>query len=221
MSIVALLPLKENSERLHAKNRQLLGGRPLYFWIVQAVLASRQIDYLDIYSSSARFYTDLGTESDRVRWIQRPKSLDDDATSITSVISEYCAQSDANLVVLVHATSPFLRTPTIDRCIKAVIDVEYDSAFAALQVNKFIWYRGETLNYKLMGQTPRTQDLEPVLIEQGGLYIFDRTQFTQTHRRIGDLPYIALVDSVEGIDIDDQDDLDLANLLASSNLLQG
>ena len=59
----------------------------------------------------------------------------------------------------------------------------------------------------------RTQDLDPVLFEQSGLYVFGRELFEASGRRIGDTPHIHLVDEIEGHDIDTWQDLQIARLL--------
>ena len=77
----------------------------------------------------------------------------------------------------------------------------------------FCWYKNSPLNYSLEAPTPRTQDLDPVLMETSGLYIFSKEDFKHNSRRIGINPYIKLVDDVESWDIDTPEDF----LIAKSN----
>jgi CMP-N-acetylneuraminic acid synthetase len=119
------------------------------------------------------------------------------------------------VVVLLHITSPFITVQSVDTCIEAVTSGRYESAFAALELHRFAWFRGEPLNYALAEPTPRTQDLEPVMVEQSGLYVFTRSLFERTGRRIADAPYVHVVDLVEGFDIDTEDELRVAEALVS------
>jgi CMP-N-acetylneuraminic acid synthetase len=92
----------------------------------------------------------------------------------------------------------------------------HESAFAALEFQRFAWFRGAPLNYALDQPTPRTQDLEPVLVEQSGLYVFTSDLFRRTKRRIADHPYIHVVDAAEGHDIDTAEEFELAELLLAA-----
>ena len=80
-------------------------------------------------------------------------------------------------------------------------------------MHRFAWFRGRPLNYSLTEPTPRTQDLEPVLVEQSGLYVFTRELFERTQRRVADDPYIHVVDAIEGHDIDDATEYAIAEAL--------
>ena len=42
--ITALLPMKANSERVPNKNFKLIGGKPLYYWILENLIALEVID---------------------------------------------------------------------------------------------------------------------------------------------------------------------------------
>jgi len=50
------------------------------------------------------------------------------------------------------------------------------------------------------------------------LYIFQKDLFKTNKRRIGFNPYIKIVDTFEGWDIDTLDDLKMAELIAARNI---
>lgn len=119
--------------------------------------------------------------------------------------------------MLAHATSPFIRAATIAAALRKVTDAEkgggYDSAFSAERLQTFAWYEGRPLNYAL-DAIPRTQEIEPVYIETSAFFIFRREVWRDLHQRIGRRPYTAVVDRIEGIDIDYPEDFALAELVA-------
>jgi CMP-N-acetylneuraminic acid synthetase len=207
MRVEAVIPLKERSVRFEGKNRQLLGGKPLYQWILNTCIECEALDAIDIFSSSEYFFTDYDTFDARVRWIPRPRSLDCDSISITDVLHAYCQTSTAEIVVLLHATSPFLSRERITACLNAVRSGNFDSAFAAVALQRFAWFDGRPLNYSLAGPVPRTQDLPPLVLEQSGLYVFKRETFMTTGRRIGETPWVEEIEMPEAIDVDDEFDL--------------
>ena len=210
--VVGFVPSKLNSQRVPRKNVLELGGRPLVNWALQT-LARTAVDETVLYAADDEICSFID-EGVPYRYVQRPARLDTDAAKVQDFVSAFLDDIDCDVVVLLHITAPFIAPSTVDACIGAVVSGTHDSAFAALELQRFAWFRGQRLNYPADQPTPRTQDLEPVVVEQSGLYVFRRDLFESSARRIGDRPYIHLVDEIEGHDIDTWEDLQVARLLA-------
>ena len=120
--------------------------------------------------------------------------------------------------MLAHATSPFIRAETVADALRHVRAGEYDSAFSAEKIQTFAWFEGRPLNYAL-DDIPRTQTIEPVYIETSAFFIFPRTLWCGRGRRIGEKPYMAVVDRIEGLDIDNPEDFTMAEIIAASRRL--
>jgi CMP-N-acetylneuraminic acid synthetase len=215
MKVTALLPLKKRSERLPGKNFLELGGMPLFCQIAKTLNQVPAIDEICIYASDEIFSSIAQEHFLPVKQVDRSTDLDQDETSITSVISAFCQQSDADIIVLAHATSPFITKETISTCVKAVVEKKNDSAFVAIAMQKFAWFNEIPLNYRLSESLPRTQDLQPLIIEQSGIYVFSRVKFLENLSRIGNNPYIHIVSEFEGLDIDDEFDYKIAKAYLS------
>lgn len=212
MRVVGFVPCKLNSERVPGKNVRTLGGVPLVNHVLRTLAEVPGIDETYLYSSSDAIeaYVEPGVPH---TWLQRPEWLDTSDAKVQDFVGEFVKAVEADIYVLAHITSPFLRAATVSECVRAVTEGGHDSAFAALEERRFAWYEGRPLNYDLAAPVPRTQDLEPVLFEQSGLYVFRRQVFTQHARRIGDTPYVRVVGRIEGHDIDEPDDFTLAELI--------
>ena len=89
----------------------------------------------------------------------------------------------------------------MSNALKKVTSGDYDSAFSAEKIQTFAWYEGRPLNYS-PENVPRTQTIEPVYIETSAFFIFPREMWRTHHRRIGFRPYTAVVDRIEGLDIE-------------------
>ena len=139
--------------------------------------------------------------------------LDLASASVQDFVGGFLNDVNADVVVLLHVTSPFISASTVEACVGAVTTGGYESAFAALEIQRFAWYKGMPLNYQPNRPVPRTQDLEPVLVEQSGLYVFTRELFERSARRVADRPYIHVVGSVEGHDIDTLEEFEMAEIL--------
>ena len=147
--------------------------------------------------------------------MKRRAEVHRDTTLGREIYDAFTARVEADLYVLAHATSPFIRPETIAGALDKVRSGEYDSAFSAEKIQTFAWYEGRPLNYAL-DNIPRTQTIEPVYIETSAFFIFPRELWCAHHRRIGDRPYMAVVERVEGLDIDYPEDFAMAEIIAAS-----
>lgn len=209
MKTVAFVPIRLNSKRVVGKNLKLLGGKPLLKYIFETLVQSDKIDEVYAYCSSEDIIPYL---PEGVRFLRRPESLDSDETLGQDIYDAFVAAVDADVYILAHTTSPFLRRETVDDALDHVLSGEYDSAFSAQKFQTFAWYQGRPLNYELKA-IPRTQTIDPVWVETSAFYIFRREVWTELHQRIGSHPYMAVVDHAEALDIDWPEDFAYAQML--------
>lgn len=214
MKTVAFVPIRLNSQRVAGKNLRLLGGRPLMAYILEALRNAERIDEVYVYCSNPEIACHL---PEGVRFLRRSEALDSDSTLGADIYDAFTREVDADIYVLAHATSPFIRSATIDNAIACVESGRYDSAFSAECLRTFAWYEGHTLNYS-PERVPRTQDLEPVYVETSAFFVFRREVWRDTHRRIGSRPYMAVTDRIESMDIDYPDDFTLAEAIVAAGL---
>ena len=212
MKTVAFVPIRLNSQRVSGKNLRLLGGEPLMCHILRTLTRVEGIDEVYVFCSDEHIVELL---PEGVRFLKRSAELDRDTTLGREIYDAFTARVEADLYVLAHATSPFIRPETIAGALDKVRSGEYDSAFSAEKIQTFAWYEGRPLNYAL-DNIPRTQTIEPVYIETSAFFIFPRKLWCAHHRRIGDRPYMAVVERVEGLDIDYPEDFAMAEIIAAS-----
>ena len=112
---------------------------------------------------------------------------------------------------MTHVTQPFTKASSIEFALKKVIEEGYDSAFSAVALQDYMWYKGKPFNYDLK-DIVRTQDLEPVYMETGAFFIFTKDVFVKLGQRIGNKPYICEIDQFEAIDIDTAEDYKMAQI---------
>lgn len=213
MNITAFIPLKKFSNRLPNKNFLPIGGKPLYTHLLRTLVKSSLIKNVVVYSSCEEFKNDL---PDGVEFIRRPEYLDDDTVTGDQIYEEFINSYHSDYYLLGHVTSPFLKLESIELAIKNVLNGEFDSALSVKCYKTFTWYKGEPINYNITS-TPQTQNLEPIFIETSGFYLFPKSLFLNTRRRIGLKPYLVEVSASESIDIDYMDDYKLANAFYESN----
>ncbi len=218
--IVALLPMKANSERVRGKNFRIFNGRPLFQWVLSSLLAVEEIDQIVINTDARHILAENGlSESNRIVIRDRKPEICGDFVSMNVVLADDVTNVPADIVVMTHTTNPLLTADTIREALrfysKGRAERGADSVFA---VNKFQtrFYRadGSAINHdptKLI----RTQDLEPWYEENSNLYIFSQKSFALTKSRIGRHPLLFEMRKSESIDIDDQESWNMAEAMAS------
>ena len=216
MKTAAFVPIKLNSQRVKGKNILPLGEHPVCWYIFNALLNAEGIDEVYCYCSDEKIIEYI---PEQVIFLKRDPVLDGNLVKGFQIYKSFIEEVDADTYVLCHATSPFIKSETITRGIRAVKELGYDSAFSAKKEQTFAWYHGSPLNYD-PNDVPRTQDIDPVFIETSAFFIFEKEIFTKYHRRIGFNPYICETDQIESVDIDEQDDYEFARKIAEGGLLK-
>lgn len=206
MKTVAFVPIRLNSKRVVGKNLKLLGGKPLLRYILDTLVSVNKIDEVYVYCSNEDIIPYL---PEGAKFLKRPEFLDRDETLGKEIYKEFVNTIDADVYILAHTTSPFMKKETVENALDQIINGGHDSAFSCEKVQTFTWYNGKPLNYELK-EIPRTQTIEPVYVETSAFFMFKREVWTEHGQRIGFNPYFALVDKIEGVDIDWPEDFAFA-----------
>lgn len=210
MRIVAVVPMKLNSERLPNKNiKSFTNGKPLCWYVLSTLLKVKCIDDIYVYCSNEKIckYIPRG-----VKYLKRREELDQNTTSMNEVLVSFANEVFADIYVMTHTTAPFIKAESIEKGIEAVLNEGYDSSFAAKKLQDFLWKDGVPLNYSL-ANIPRTQDLPVIYQETSGFYIYRSEVILNRKRRIGDNPYIVEVGEIESCDIDESEDFIIADAI--------
>lgn len=212
MKTVAFVPIRLNSKRVVGKNLKMLGNKPLLCYILDTLVNVKRIDEVYVYCSSEEIIKYL---PQGVKFLKRPEFLDRDETLGKEIYEEFTKTIDADVYVLAHTTSPFMKVTTVENALNKILDEGYDSAFSAEKIQTFAWFNGKTLNYDLK-EIPRTQTIEPVYVETSAFFMFKREIWKVHKQRIGFNPYFAIVDKIEGVDIDWPEDFEFAEKIIES-----
>ncbi len=214
--IVAFVPAKGKSERVEGKNSKILGDKPLFLHVLDSLLSCRTIDevYLD---SEADFIFDLAKDR-KHKMIKRDPSLATNKTDGNQLLLNEASNIDADIYVQILPTSPFLKQETIDEAVfKLLTSEKNDSAFAVFRDKFYLWdEKNNPINYDPLN-IPNSVDLETTTIETMGMYLIRKETLFNKKSRIGDKPLLIEISFLESIDIDTQDDFDLADKIIRGN----
>jgi CMP-N-acetylneuraminic acid synthetase len=213
--IIALVPMKEHSERVPNKNMRDFCGKPLYHRVVEALLASRYIKELYIDTDSKQIKEDVQSYFEQIKIIDRPEDLRGDLVPMNDIIAYDLSQLKGEHFLQTHSTNPLLTTRIIDHAIETYFENlnRCDSLFSVTRLQtRLYWKDGKPINHNPQ-ELIRTQDLPSVYEENSNLYIFSKVAFQKNKRRIGETPYLFEMDKIEAIDIDEEADFIMAEAL--------
>ena len=214
--VIALVPMKDHSERVPGKNMRPFCGRPLFHWIIRSLQNSKYITGIVIDTDSEVIAEDALKHFDRVSTLDRPEDVRGDFVSMNIIITYDLSQIGSEHFLQTHSTNPLLTTATIDKAIECYFESleTYDSLFSVTRHQvRLYWQDGRPINHNPL-EMRRTQDLPPIYEENSCLYIFSRTSFSQSgNRRIGLRPQMFEMNKFEAIDIDEEQDFKLAEIV--------
>lgn len=215
--VVALVPIKEHSERVPEKNFRSFAGAPLYHHIIRALDRTYAVDEIVINTDSPRVMREAPGISRKVTIHERPDELIGDTVSTNDIFAWDLARTEGGIYIQTHATNPLLRPETISRGLRLFSEKAEDGCDSLFSVtthqNRFYDCRGQAINHD-PEHLLRTQDLNPIYEENSCLYVFTEASFALANSRIGANPVMFPTPPVESFDIDDEFTFRLAELLA-------
>jgi CMP-N-acetylneuraminic acid synthetase len=222
--MIALLPMKERSERVPGKNIKNLNGKPLFYHIADTLKESGLFKWLVINTDSEEV-SRLASEyyGDWVHIIRRPPGLCGDNVPMNLIIEHDVNHLGINNDYFqTHSTNPFLSVATVKAAVSQYQsgkkNGEFDSVFSVNALHTRLYdKRLMPLNHD-PDMLIRTQDLEVIYEENSNFYIFSGDSYSHRKHRIGEVPspYVMSRNSIEGVDIDELSDWDFAELVIKS-----
>lgn len=215
MKIVALVPMRHDSERVVGKNFRPFAGKPLFHWILETLTSCREISQVVVNTDSAPVRDGIARAFPTVRVIERPEHLRGGMTPMNDILMYDVDQVPADAYLQTHSTNPLLRRESVSRAIE-LFTREYprhDSLFSVTRLQTRLWDQlGRAVNHN-PAVLLRTQDLPPIFDENSNLYIFTADTLRQNRTRIGQRPQMFEIDRRDAWDIDEEIDFSIAEFL--------
>lgn len=227
MSTVAIIPARGGSQGVPGKNLRPIGGVPLIGRAVRACRAARRID--DIYVTTDDPAIAEAARVEGARIIHRPAELAGHTATSESALLHALDEIadlgvDAQTMVFVQCTSPFIDPHDLDAGVALVADQGADSAFSGVETFEFLWRdadpAGAPGSGPVVGQNhdaahrPRRQDRRPDFRETGAFYIMDVEGFRRAQHRFFGVTRVVPVSALASLEIDTAEELALADAFA-------
>ncbi|GAA2871073.1 acylneuraminate cytidylyltransferase [Microbacterium arabinogalactanolyticum] len=223
---VAIIPARGGSKGVPGKNLRRVGGIPLVERAVRAASAASGVDLVVVSTDDAAIAA--VAEGAGARVVARPAELAGDTASSESALLHALDVLESEgarvgTIVFVQATSPFIPSEGIAEAVDQIVSGRFDSVFSAYETYGFLWRRNAegraaAINHDA-AHRPRRQDREPHYLETGAFYAFDAVGFRRfQHRFFGQVGIVEVPES-SAVEIDDEQQLALAEALAAASAL--
>lgn len=214
MRVVAFVPMRHDSERVPGKNYRSFGGRPLFHHILETLSRVPQVQQIVVDTDSPLIIDSCGQSFPDVVCVERPEHLRDGHTPMTEVLQHDVALFQSDWYLQTHSTNPLLTSATIQAAIEQLAgDPDgHDSLFSVSRIQgRLFGPSARPMNHDPSALL-RTQDLEPVFLENSNLYLFTGAQLAEG-RRFGTDPLLFEIDPWEAVDIDTESEFRIAEAL--------
>lgn len=206
MSVTAIIIARGGSERLPGKNLMSFKGRPLVAHKVWQLKQARSIDKVVVGTDSEEIAQESQREGAEIR-MRLPEFCDEKSRSWNEVIHDMVTQVPGDIVVWAHCTNPCIQPRTYDKAVAKFYESTGDSVVSVHPLRTHVWYRGVPLNFDPQAVPHKVaRDLEPVYIQNGGIFVAFRADMQALSYVYGPDPSMLIIDPDEGIDIDTHED---------------
>lgn len=207
--------MRHHSQRVSGKNYRLLAGKPLYQHILETLLAVPEITSILVDTDSQPVMDGLRANFPQVKIIRRPEALRAPQIPMNEILAYDTAQIEADFYLQTHSTNPLLRAETLSDAIQRFLAQypAFDSMFSVTRLQTRLWdalTRPINHNPAILLQT---QDLPPVYEENSCFYLFTRATLMARRNRLGERPLMVEIPRLQAVDIDEEDDFQIADLL--------
>jgi len=219
--ISVLVPIRKGSLRVPSKNTRVFsnikGG--LTFIKISQLLQVKNLDTIIISTDDddvkeiARSF-----DSNNIVIDNRPDELALSETTTKQLIDYMFSLVKDGVVVWTHATSPFVDSFIYENAIEMYLRNlnKFDSLMTATKLQKFIWNNAGPVNYdKNKENWPQTQTINELHEINSGIFIVSIDVYQKYSDRIGGTPFLYNLNRLQGMDIDWEEDFEIAEELWS------
>ena len=212
--MILFVPIKKESQRVPKKNFRKFRGKALYEYVL-CKLNSYPI-YVDTDSDEILENIKNNPNLSHVFGLKRDKNLLGHEVSVCSLIESFIKKNNIeDPICQVHVTSPFIDPNTIFKA-HQILKQGYDSVVSCTKHNARFWRKEEygicPVNHNPV-RLEQTQDLPSLYEENSLFYMFNPEVILKTGNRIGSNPYFYETNFPENVDIDTEEDWQMALLL--------
>ena len=215
--IVAVIPVKGQSERVKAKNIRPFHDTTLY------ELKLKQLQEVEGFSDKI-----VSSENDSILEVaekygysihKRDPKYSTSDVPMSDVYSYVASEIQGEYIAWVNVTNPLAQPSVYARAIQEfnVMPDRHDCLLSVYELKEYIFYQEKPLNFP-PAPWLKSQDLEGTLAMSFIINILRREDMVKWGSTVGSSPYFFVCDHVESSDVDYQHDFDFCEYVYKSML---
>ena len=226
MNILALIPARGNSKRLHRKNIKILGGKPLINWTIDLVKNVPEVSAILVSTDDNEIAEISKAAGALVPWL-RPSELSSDTATSADVVLHALNWYEGNVgvvdgILLLQPTSPFRTQRYIKEGISIFKKNMNSAVIGVTHTHTHPMWTMKINNSNLEpfiigdGVDKRFQDLTAAYVINGSFYLISALNFHK-HGSFFNSTMKPLINnsSYESLDIDTAEDFEMAEYFIS------
>ncbi|TBN00187.1 acylneuraminate cytidylyltransferase [Hyunsoonleella flava] len=211
--ILVVIPARGGSKGIPRKNLRVLGGKPLIYYSIQNALSIKNYK-VDTYVSSDDDEILLMASKFGAKTLLRDNTISEDNTTLDPVIFDAYQRISKlenkkyDLVVTLQATSPLLKSESLEKAIKKMYQNSLDTIISGVYDTHLTWKKEGSEFLPNYAERLNRQYLPEIYKETGG-FVITQSGFVNKSSRFGKKVEVYPLSKKEAIDIDDFDDWNL------------
>ncbi|MDN2708440.1 acylneuraminate cytidylyltransferase family protein [Janthinobacterium sp. SUN118] len=224
MKTLALIPARGGSKGIPRKNINMIAGKPLIAWTIEAALASTLLDGVVVSTDNAEIAEVALRYGAQVPFLRPAELARDETPGVEPVLHALQQLPDYDAVLLLQPTSPLRSSADIDACLALAREREAVSVVSVSEPDAHPdWmYRmtaTQQLEKLLTSQShTRRQDLPTVLTLNGALYFANADWLRRSRTLLADETLAYVMPADRSVDIDTPLDWKFAELLLNEKI---
>lgn len=224
--ILGVIPARGGSKSVPRKNIALLHGKPMLAYTIEAARGSQRLTHFVLSSDDPEIIA-VGRQYGAPAPFVRPAELATDEAPTLPVVQHAVQTMEAlekvtfAAVVLLQPTTPLRQAADIDAAVKKLFATGADSVVSVVDVGAFHPARMRAIVDDQLVDLPirepkemlRRQDLPPVYIRNGAVYVVRRSVLMEQNSMIGQVSRPYIMPPERSVNVDSRLDFLLAGLL--------
>ena len=211
-TIIAIIPVRKGSQRIKNKNFKKFASSNLLEIKISSLKKVKLIDKIIVSTDS-----DLAikiAKKNEINFHRREPYFASSKCTNSDFFENLAKSIEGDFLMYTPCTAPLVKTKTINDFLKKFLTFypKHDSMNTINFVKEHLWLNNKPMNYNPK-KSPNTQDLPNIMKLTYGINIISRKDMIKNKNVLGKKPFFYNISEVEGIDVDNPLDFDVAEYL--------
>lgn len=219
-NIIAIIPVKGNSQRVKKKNLRKFDNTSLFDLKLDQLKKTKCFKKIIVSSEDDNILNKAKKKKFLIH--KRKKYFSTSKVSMSEVYSNIASEVEGEYIAWINVTNPLCDHFVYEKAVKIFSSMnqkKYDCLLSSVVHKQNFFYRNKPINFK-RAPWPRSQDLEPLITLPFAISILKRERLINWGSLVGKKPYFFYLNPIIAIDIDDKETFKLAELIFKNKKLK-